>query len=141
MTIKSIEGAKLAEDVTSDSTVGFSANANLVESGKGPGMLTLKFTIELGTSPEVAKITVSGAATIKGEDTEIETLLTTKEGEPTPPVFMRIYRKVYAVLYLLSGSLAIPYPSPGLLNEVHLASPKEMAKGGPTLVKTPLNSG
>lgn len=137
VTIRSIEAAKLAEDATSDSTVGFSASANLVESEKSPGKLALKFTIELDSSPEVAKITISGTATLKGEDSEIEALLAPKEGESTPPVFMKIYQKVYAILYLLSGSLAIPHPSPGLLNEVHFASPNEMAKANPNPIRTP----
>jgi hypothetical protein len=40
-------------------------------------------------------------------------------------VFMNIYQKVYAILYLLSGSLKIPYPSPGLMKIVKMASPAE----------------
>jgi hypothetical protein len=126
--IKSVEGSKLAEDVTSDSSVNFNVNANLVESERSPDKLTLKFTIELGTDPDVAKMTVTGTATLTGDDKEIETLLKPKEGESVPPVFMKIYQKVYAVLYLMSGSLKIPYPSPGLLKGVRLVSAQEMAQ-------------
>ena len=53
-----------------------------------------------------------------------------------PPVFRTIYQKVYAVLYLLSGSLKIPYPSPVLMKVVKMASPWDIfrpqpAKGRP----------
>ena len=126
--IKSVEGTKLAEDVTSDSSVNFDVSANLVESERNPDRLTLKFTIELSTDPEVAKMTISGNAVITGDDKEIESLLTPKPDENVPPVFMKIYQKVYAILYLVSGSLKIPYPSPGLLKGVRVASAREMSQ-------------
>ncbi|MDE1854217.1 MAG: hypothetical protein KGI38_10810 [Thaumarchaeota archaeon] len=128
VTIKSVEGNKLAEDVTSDSSVNFNVNANLVESERNPGKLTIKFTIELSTDPDVAKMTIAGTAVLSGDDKEIDSLITPKEGESVPPVFMKIYQKVYAVLYLVSGSLRIPYPSPGLLKGVRLASAREMSQ-------------
>ncbi len=126
--IKSVEGTKLAEDVTSDSSVNFNVGANIVQSERNPDKLTLKFTIELGTEPEVAKMTVTGTAVLTGDDKEIESMLTPKEGESVPPVFMKIYQKVYAVLYLVSGSLKIPYPSPGLLKGVRLVSAREISQ-------------
>jgi hypothetical protein len=126
--IKSVEGNKLAEDVTSDSSVNFNVNANITESERSPDKLTLKFVIELTTEPEVARMTVSGSAVLTGDDKEMDFLLTPKEGESVPPVFMKIYQKVYAVLYLVSGSLRIPYPSPGLLKGVRLTSSREMSQ-------------
>ena len=126
--IRSVEGSKLAEDVTADSSVSFNVAANLVESERNPEKLTLKFTIELNTEPDVAKMTIAGTAVLTGDDKEIDTLLTPKEGESVPPVFMKIYQRVYAVLYLVSGSLKIPYPSPGLLKWVRLVSTREMSQ-------------
>ena len=126
VTIKTVEGNKLAEDVTSDSSVNFNVNANITESERNPDRLTLKFVIDLSTDPDVAKMTVSGTAVLTGDDKEIESLLTPKDGDSVPPVFMKIYQKVYAVLYLVSGSLRIPYPSPGLLKGVRVMSAKEM---------------
>ena len=128
VTIKSVEGNKLAEDITSDSSVSFNVNANITESERNPDRLSLKFVIELTTDPDVAKMTVTGNAVLTGDDKEIDFLLTPKEGESVPPVFMKIYQKVYAVLYLVSGSLRIPYPSPGLLRGVRLVSAKEMSE-------------
>ncbi len=128
VSIRTVEGSKMAEDVTSDSTVSFNVAANLVESERNPDKLTLKFTIELNTDPDVAKMTISGTALVTGDDKEIDSLLNPKPGETVPPVFMKIYQKVYAVLYLVSGSLKIPYPSPGLLKDVRLASAREMSQ-------------
>ena len=128
VTIKSVEGNKLAEDVTSDSSVNFNVNANITESERNPEKLTLKFSIDLTTDPDVARMTVTGTAVLTGDDKEIDFLLTPKEGESVPPVFMKIYQKVYAVLYLVSGSLKVPYPSPGLLRGIRLVSAKEMAE-------------
>jgi hypothetical protein len=126
--VKSVDGTKLAEDVTSDSAVAFMANADLVETERNPTGVTLKFVIELGTNPEVAKISVAGTADLKGDEQEIQALLAQNENDSAPPVFMKIYQKVYAILYLLSGSLDIPYPAPGLLKSVHLVSSKEMSQ-------------
>ena len=69
---------------------------------------------------------VAGTARITGEEAEIQELLKTSDGNTPPPVFMSIYQKVYAILYLLSGSLKIPYPSPGLMKVVKMAAPGEM---------------
>ncbi|MDG6911409.1 MAG: hypothetical protein JRN18_03585 [Nitrososphaerota archaeon] len=128
VSIKSIDGNKMAEDVTSDSSVNFNVTANIVESERNPDRLTLKFTIELNSDPDVAKMAISGTAVIIGDDKEIDSMLTPKPGETVPPVFMRIYQKVYAILYLISGSLKVPYPSPGLLKDVRLASAREMSQ-------------
>lgn len=128
VSIRTIEGNKLAEDVTADSTVSFNVAANLTESERNPDKLTLKFTIEFTTEPDVAKMTIGGTAVITGEEKEVDSLLTPNPGESVPPVFMRIYQKVYAILYLLSGSLKVPYPSPGLLKGVRLASSREMSQ-------------
>ncbi len=128
VSIKSIDGNKMAEDVTSDSSVNFNVTANIVESERNPDRLTLKFTIELNSDPDVAKMAISGTAVIIGDDKEIDSMLTPKPGETVPPVFMRIYQRVYAILYLISGSLKVPYPSPGLLKDVRLASAREMSQ-------------
>ena len=69
---------------------------------------------------------VAGSAKITGEEAEIEALLKNPDQNTPPPVFMSIYQKVYAILYLLSGSLKIPYPSPGLMKVVRMASANEM---------------
>ncbi len=133
--IKSIEGTKLANDAGSDTDVTFNANASLTEGERNPGQMSLKFVIELETQPEVAKISVSGSAIIKGEDASVDALLAVKGNDSIPPIFLKIYQKVYSVTYLLCGSLKIPYPSPGLLNSVHVAAPREMSRPVETRVE------
>jgi len=87
----------------------------------------MRFSIDIQTTPQLAKIDISGVAKLIGEEQEIERLLVGKETGSTPPIFMSIYKKVYAMLYLLAGSLRIPYPSPGLLKVVRVASSREVA--------------
>jgi hypothetical protein len=126
--IKSVEGMKLAENVSSETDVVFNAVASISQNERSPGFVTLKFNIDLESRPEIAKITVAGTAMIKGEDIAIDALLEVKGDDSVPPVFMKIYEKVYAIFYLLSGSLKIPYPTPGLLRSVQVVSGREVAQ-------------
>ncbi len=128
VTIKSVEGMKLAEKVSPDSEVVFNAVASISQNERSAGFVTLKFNIDLDSRPEVAKITVAGTATIRGEDVAIDALLEAKGEDAVPGVFMKIYEKVYAIFYLLSGSLKVPYPTPGLLRSVQVVSGKEVAR-------------
>ena len=125
--IRSVEAARLSEDAKDSSEVAFEVTASLNETDRSPGQLVMRFSIDIQTAPQLAKIDISGVAKLIGEEQEIERLLVGKETGSTPPIFMSIYKKVYAMLYLLAGSLRIPYPSPGLLKVVRVASSREVA--------------
>jgi len=125
--VKNVEASKLSENAREDAAVTFDVSAALTETEREPGQLSLKFGITIAAQPPVAKIEVGGTAKVTGEEAEIESMLSVKDQDSTPPIFMTIYQKVYAVLYLLSGSLKIPYPSPGLMKIVKLTSQSEMA--------------
>ena len=125
--IRSVEAARLSEDAKDSSEVAFEVTASLNETDRSPGQLVMRFSIDIQTTPQLAKIDISGVAKLIGEEQEIERLLVGKETGSTPPIFMSIYKKVYAMLYLLAGSLRIPYPSPGLLKVVKVASSREFA--------------
>jgi hypothetical protein len=125
--VRTIEAKRLSESSADDASVNFDVGATLTESGREAGSLTLKFDIMITAQPPVAKINVGGSARISGEEHDIESMLTSKSPDSTPPIFMTIYQKVYAVLYLLSGSLKIPYPSPALMKVVKVNSPNEVA--------------
>lgn len=125
--IRSVEAARLSEDAKDSSEVAFEVTASLNETDRSPGQLVMRFSIDIQTTPQLAKIDISGVAKLIGEEQEIERLLVGKETGSTPPIFMSIYKKVYAMLYLLAGSLRIPYPSPGLLKVVKVASSREVA--------------
>ena len=130
--IRSVEGARLSEEVKDNSDVSFEVTASLNETDRSPGQLAIRFSIDIQTTPQVAKVDITGTARITGEEQEIERLLSVKEGGSTPPIFMSIYKKVYAMLYLIAGSLRIPYPSPGLLKVVKVATSKEFAAAATT---------
>ncbi len=123
--VKNVEATRLSDQVKDDAAVTFDVNASLTETEHETGQFTLKFTISITAQPPVARMDVSGTARISGEEPEIEGLLVSADQNSPPPVFMTIYQKVYAILYLLSGSLKIPYPSPGLMKVVKMASPNE----------------
>ena len=125
--VKNVEATRLTDGARDDSPVTFDVSASLTETEREPGQLSLKFGISINAVPPIAKIEVGGSAKITGEEVEIESILTAKDQDSTPPIFMTIYQKVYAVLYLLSGSLKIPYPSPGLMKVVKMASQSEVA--------------
>lgn len=115
--IKGVESSRTSEDATENAEVAFNVNSSISESDSGPGFVTLKYSIDMETQPPAAKIFVSGTARIAGKDGEIEELLSSKEKDGTPTVFMRIYQRVYPTMYLLTGALHVPYPGPGLLRQ------------------------
>ncbi len=123
--VKRVECSKFSEETKGDAEVTFDVNASLAETDRNPGWLALKFDIGVETQPPVAKLSVGGSAILKGDAEEIQTLITAKEQDSVPPVFMKIYQKVYAIMYLLSGSLTIPHPAPGLLKTTRLYSSRE----------------
>jgi hypothetical protein len=129
--VKNVEAARLAEETADDAELTFDVAVSLVESENKAGQFTLKYDINITSQPAVAKMAVSGTARITGEQSEIESVLKTSDSNDPPPVFMTIYQKVYAILYLLSGSLKIPYPSPGLMKIVRrVASPEAFQENG-----------
>lgn len=125
--VKNVDAARLTEERRDETSVTFDVAASLAETDHSAGQFTLKFSIAITAQPPVARMDVAGTAKITGEEKEIEELLRSPDQNTPPPVFMTIYQKVYAILYLLSGSLKIPYPSPGLMKVVKLASPSEVA--------------
>ena len=125
--VKNVEANRLSDEVKDETSVTFDVAASLTEMDHQPGQFTLKYTIAITSQPPIARMDVAGTARITGEEAEIQELLKAPEGNAPPPVFMGIYQKVYAILYLLSGSLKIPYPSPGLMKVVKMAAPGEVA--------------
>jgi hypothetical protein len=135
--VKNVEANRLSDEAKDETSVTFDVEASLSEIDHQPGQFTLKYTIVITSQPPIARMDVAGTARITGEETEIQDLLKTPEGNTPPPVFMGIYQKVYAILYLLSGSLKIPYPSPGLMKVVKMATPGEVAAAPGKEEKTP----
>jgi len=125
--VKNVEATRLSDEAKDETSVTFDVAASLSEVEHQAGQFTLKYTIAITSQPPIARMDVAGTARITGEEAEIQELLKTADANTPPPVFMGIYQKVYAILYLLSGSLKIPYPSPGLMKVVKMATPGEIA--------------
>ena len=124
--VKNVDATRLSDQPADETSVTFDVAASLAETDHQAGQFTLKYSIAITSQPPVARMDVAGSARITGEEAEIEALLKNPDQNTPPPVFMSIYQKVYAILYLLSGSLKIPYPSPGLMKVVRMAAPNEM---------------
>ena len=138
--IKSVEGRRLTQEAKEDSKATFSAHASLIETERNPDSLSIKFVIDLDTLPPIAKLSIAGSATIRGSDEDIKTLTTVKDESGVPPLFMKVYQKIYATMYLLCGSLKIPYPAPGLLTSAQVSTNSEIprplqAEGNQSLAK------
>ncbi len=127
--VKSVEATRLSEEARDDTGVTFDVSASLSETDHQAGQFLLKYGIAITSQPPIARMDVGGTAKITGEEKEIDALLKTADPNTPPPIFMTIYQKVYAILYLLSGSLKIPYPSPGLMKVVKMSSPGDVSSG------------
>ena len=125
--VKNVEANRLSDGAKDETSVTFDVAASVSEIDHQSGQFTLKYTIAITSQPPIARMDVAGTARITGEEAEIQELLKTPDANTPPPIFMGIYQKVYAILYLLSGSLKIPYPSPGLMKVVKMAAPDEVA--------------
>ncbi|MBI2126566.1 MAG: hypothetical protein HYU02_04540 [Thaumarchaeota archaeon] len=111
-----------------EAEVTFDVNASLKETSRNPGSFVLDFEIAIDTHPPVAGMLLIGSAMITGKDEEIQNLISIEDQNSAPPIFMMIYQKIYSVLYLLAGTIAIPYPSPGLIRKTQLFSTNDISK-------------
>lgn len=120
--VRSVSGNRLSDEPQEDAEVFFDVKASVVETSRESGKLSIKFSIKMETQPSVANIMVEGTAVVRGEEQDIDALLVGKDPDGAPAMFMKIYQRVYAVLYLLCASLRVPYPSPTLLKKVEVSS-------------------
>ena len=123
--VKGVEANKTLDEANESTPITFNVNASISESDRGPGFLNLKYSMDIETQPAAARLHVSGTASLTGKDAEIEETLSAREKDGTPALFMKIYQRVYPTMYLLCGSLKIPYPAPGLLRLNQVATAEE----------------
>ena len=118
--IKNISVQKLDEKANHNTPVIFDFGANLEEADRSTESVTLNFRMTMDTEPLIAKFTIEGSATATGEEAEIEKLLSADPETNVPFVFTRIYQTVYSVIFMLAGTIDVPYPSPALLKRPHV---------------------
>ena len=118
--IRSVAVQKLDEKSNHNTPVIFDFGANLEEADRTNESVALNFKMTMDTEPAIAKFAVEGTAVVSGEESEIEKLLSADPETNVPYVFTRIYQSVYSVIFMLAGTIDVPYPSPALLKRPHV---------------------
>jgi hypothetical protein len=118
--IRNVSVQKLDEKSNRNTPVIFDFSANIEESDRSSESVTLNFRMTMDTEPAITKFIIEGSAIVSGEESEIEKLLSSDPETNVPYVFTRIYQMVYSVIFMLAGTIDVPYPSPALLKRPHV---------------------
>jgi len=118
--IRVISAQKMDERSNHNTPVVFNFGVNMEEADRKNESVTLNFQMTMGTEPAIAKFAIEGTATVSGEGSEIEKALAANPQTNVPEVFTRIYQQVYSVVFMLAGTIDVPYPSPALLKKPHV---------------------
>jgi hypothetical protein len=113
--VERVEGARLSEKANENTLSNYGLNVNMAERDRNPESLVLSFTLELTSQPQLARLAVTGIATVTGNKEEIRNAITAPDDDHPPLVLETIYERIYGLLYLLSSNLKIPHPKPQLL--------------------------
>jgi len=117
VTLDRVEGVRLSDKADVNAKSEYKLNVSMSEKQRAPEELTLGFTLELTCQPQIAKMTVSGTVVLTGPDEEVESDIAPGEEKTPPKVVETIYERVYGLVYVLAGSLKVPYPKPNLLKK------------------------
>lgn len=120
--IRNVTSLKSDENANHNTPVVFNFAVNMDEAERSPDSVKLNFQMVMDTEPAIAKFTVEGVAAITGDSGEIEKILSADPQTNVPQVFTRIYQQVYSVIFMLAGTLDVPYPSPALLKRAQVRS-------------------
>jgi hypothetical protein len=120
--IRNIASVKSDEKANHNTPVVFNFSVNMDEAERSPESVKLNFQMVMDTEPAIAKFTVEGVATITGDSAEVEKILSADPQTNVPQVFTRIYQQVYSVIFMLAGTIDVPYPSPALLKRAQVRS-------------------
>jgi hypothetical protein len=113
--IERVDAARLSDKASENSPLNYSVNVSMSERDRNPQALILVFALELTDQPQLARLAVSGVATLTGTKDEIQAALEAPEDKTPPPVLTTIYERIYGLLYLVTGSLKVPHPLPTML--------------------------
>jgi hypothetical protein len=112
-----VEGVRLTEKTDANAKSEYKLSVSMAEKKRVPGELTLNFTLEFTCQPQVAKLTATGTVTLAGPDEEVDENIAPPEEKTPPKVVETIYERIYGLLYVMAGSLRVPYPKPSLLRK------------------------
>jgi len=113
--VERIDAARLSDKANENSPSNCSLNVSMSERERNPEALVLSFTLELTNQPQLARLAVSGIATLTGTKEEIQAALSAADDKNPPLVLTTIYERTYSLFYLVAGSLRVPSPLPTLL--------------------------
>jgi len=113
--IERVDAARLSDKASENSPSNYSVNVSMSERDRNPQALILVFALELTDQPQLARLAVSGVATLTGTKDEIQAALEAPEDKTPPPVLTTLYERIYGLLYLVTGSLKVPHPLPTML--------------------------
>ena len=112
-----IEGTRLTRKVGEGQELTYNLNVGLSERERDPTSLFLSFNLELRSHPPVAKILISGSATLKGTGQEIQAETGSPDQGTPPGILLTIYESLYGLIYLVAGNLKVAPPMPNLLRK------------------------
>jgi hypothetical protein len=113
--VERVEGARLSDKASESSPSSYSLNVSMSEKDRTSESLVLNFSLELTSQPQLARLLVTGTATVSGSKDEIQGVTKTPDDNNPPVILLTIYERVYGLLYLVSTSLKVPHPMPTLL--------------------------
>lgn len=113
--VERVDAARLSDKVNENSPSNYSLNVSMSERDRNPEALILSFTLELTNQPQLARLAISGIATLTGTKEEIQSALAAPDEKNPPLVLTTIYERTYSLFYLVAGSLKVPHPLPTLL--------------------------
>ncbi len=113
--ITSVAAERTEEKADANTPVIFGLDVNIEELERKSDSVKVKFHISMESDPSIARFAIEGTATASGDSTAIETSLNADPETNVPPIFTKIYQQAYAVMFLMAGTLNVPYPSPALL--------------------------
>jgi hypothetical protein len=113
--VERIDAARLSDKANESLPSNYSLNVSMSERERSPEALILAFTLELTNQPQLARLAISGIATLNGTKDEIVSALAAPEDKGPPLVLTTIYERIYGLFYLVAGSLKVPHPLPNLL--------------------------
>ena len=113
--VERVDAARLSDKASENLPSNYSLSVSMSEKDRNPEALVLSFTLELTNQPQLARLAVSGIATLTGTKEEIQGALAAPEDKGPPLVLTTIYERIFGLLYLVAGSLKVPHPLPTLL--------------------------
>jgi len=113
--VERVDASRLSDKASENSPSNYSLNVSMSERDRNPEALVLSFTLELTNQPQLARLAVSGIATLTGTKEEIQSALSAPDEKNPPLVLTTIYERTYGLFYLVASSLKVPHPLPTLL--------------------------